>query len=53
MDLKQVNETLNSYIRPQTFPLALKLCASQKELPERVRMPEIRLWDRGCHRELI
>lgn len=40
MDLKQVNETLNSYIRPQTFPLALKLCASQRELPERVRMPK-------------
>ena len=39
MDLKQVNETLNFYIRPQTFPLALKLCRSESELPERVRMP--------------
>ncbi|MBA7674612.1 hypothetical protein ES703_82832 [subsurface metagenome] len=39
MDLKQVNETLNLYIRPQTFPLALKLCTSESELPERVRMP--------------
>ena len=39
MDLKQVNETLNLYIRPQTFPLALKLCQSESELPERVRMP--------------
>ena len=39
MDLKQVNETLNLYIRPQTFPLALKLCTSESELPEKVRMP--------------
>ena len=39
MDYKQVNETLNLYVRPQTFPLALKLCTSPSELPERVRMP--------------
>jgi len=39
MDLKQVNESLNFYIRPQTFPLALKLCPSQSELPEKVRIP--------------
>jgi len=39
MDLKQVTDTLNSYIRPQTFPLALKLCQSEGELPEKVRMP--------------
>jgi len=39
MDLKQVNETLNAYIKPQTFPLALKLCQSESELPERVRIP--------------
>lgn len=40
MDLKQVNETLSLYVRPQTFPLALKLCQSESELPERVRMPK-------------
>ena len=39
MDLKQANETLNLYISPQTFPLALKLCTSESELPEKVRMP--------------
>ena len=39
MDLKAANETLNLYIRPETFPLALKLCTSEGELPERVRMP--------------
>jgi len=39
MDLKKINEILNQYIRPQTFPVALKLCQSEDELPERVRMP--------------
>jgi len=39
MDLKQANETLNTYLRPQTFPLALRLCQSESELPERTRMP--------------
>lgn len=39
MDLKQVNETLNIYIRPQTFPLALKLCQSKEDLPNKVKMP--------------
>jgi len=39
MDFKQINETLNLYVRPQTFPLALKLCQSESELPERVRIP--------------
>ena len=39
MDVKQVTDTLNFYIRPQTFPLALKLCQSESELPERARRP--------------
>jgi len=39
MDLKKINDALNQYIRPQTFPVALKLCQSDDELPERVRMP--------------
>ena len=39
MDLKQVEATLNFYIRPQTFPVALKLCTSEGELPEKVRRP--------------
>ena len=39
MNLKQINETINLYIKPQTFPLALKLCQSDSELPERVRIP--------------
>ena len=39
MDLKQVSESLNIYIRPGPFPVALKLCRSESELPEKVRMP--------------
>jgi uncharacterized protein (DUF169 family) len=40
MDLKQVNDTLNQYLRPQTFPLGIRLCASESELPEKVRLPQ-------------
>ena len=39
MDLTTVHETLQTYLRPQTFPVVLKLCSSEAELPERVRMP--------------
>lgn len=39
MDLKQLSETLNVYIRPQSFPLAMRMCESAQELPEKVRMP--------------
>jgi len=34
-----MNDMLNQYVRPQTFPLALKLCKSESELPEKVRIP--------------
>lgn len=40
MELKQVNETLTYYVKPQTFPVALKLCRSEGELPEKVRRPQ-------------
>ncbi|MDY6893203.1 MAG: DUF169 domain-containing protein [Chloroflexota bacterium] len=39
MDVKQIGETLSTYIRPQSFPVALKLCQSESEIPEKVRMP--------------
>jgi len=39
MDLKQVNETLNTYIRPQTFPVAIKLYTAQEPLPVKVKIP--------------
>ncbi len=39
MDTKQINEALNLYIRPQTNPLALKLCASASEVPPKLQKP--------------
>jgi uncharacterized protein (DUF169 family) len=39
MDLKEINEGLNTYVRPQTFPVAYKLVRSDDELPDRVKMP--------------
>lgn len=39
LDLKWVNEALNSYIRPHTFPVAAKMCRSSDELPEKTKLP--------------
>lgn len=39
MDLKKIDDAINQYIRPQAFPVALKLCQSDDDLPEKVRMP--------------
>jgi uncharacterized protein (DUF169 family) len=39
MDLKEVNERLNYYIRPQSFPLAIKLLGSKDKLPQKARIP--------------
>jgi len=39
IDLKWVNEILNTYIRPHTFPVAAKMCFSAEELPEKTRIP--------------
>jgi len=38
LDTKDINETVNTYLRPQTFPLAVRMCQAD-ELPERVRFP--------------
>ena len=38
-DLKQINEALNRYLRPQTFPVAIRMCTSEEELPDKVRLP--------------
>ena len=40
MDLKQINEAFNQYLRPQTFPLAIRMCTNDSELPEKVRLPK-------------
>jgi len=39
MELKQINDAFNQYLRPQTYPLAIRMCASESELPEKVRLP--------------
>ncbi len=40
MDLQKVNEALNSYVRPHTFPVAVKMVGSAGEIPEKARMPK-------------
>ena len=40
MELEKVNEALNSYVRPQTFPVAVKMVDSASEVPEKARMPK-------------
>jgi uncharacterized protein (DUF169 family) len=38
-DLKEVEQAFNSYIRPLTFPLAIKMLKSEEEIPEKTRRP--------------
>jgi uncharacterized protein (DUF169 family) len=38
-DLKEVEQTLNTYIRPLTFPVAIKMLKSEDEIPEKTRRP--------------
>ncbi len=38
-DLKEVEKALQTYIRPQTFPLAIKMLRSETEIPEKARRP--------------
>ena len=40
VELRRINEALNFYLRPQTFPLAIRMCANVEELPEKVRLPQ-------------
>lgn len=40
VDLKATDETLTRYIRPQTFPLAVRLCEPGEDLPDRARLPK-------------
>lgn len=37
--LKEVEQALNTYIRPLTFPLAIKMLKTEAEIPERTRRP--------------
>ncbi len=38
-NLKEVEQALNTYIRPLTFPLAIKMLKSEEEIPEKTRRP--------------
>jgi uncharacterized protein (DUF169 family) len=40
MDLKQINDKLNQYIRPQTFPLAIGMYKKAEDLPEGTKSPK-------------
>lgn len=40
LDLKKVNQELNTYIRPGTFPIAVKMVDSEKDVPEKARKPK-------------
>ncbi len=38
--LEQIDVALGKYIRPQSSPLAIRMCRSQNELPEQVKFPK-------------
>jgi len=38
-DLKEVEQSLNTYVRPLTFPLAIRMLKSEEEIPEKTRRP--------------
>ncbi len=40
MELQKINEALNSYIRPQTFPVAAKMVGSVNDIPGKAKMPK-------------
>ena len=40
MELKQISQALDTYIRPGTFPLAIKMVTSTKEIPEKTKIPK-------------
>lgn len=45
-DLKKIEEELTLYVRPTTFPLAIKACKSLEEMPQKARRPKR---DLGIH----
>lgn len=40
MELLKINEALNNYIRPGTFPVAVKMATAAAEVPPKARMPK-------------
>ncbi len=39
VDLKEFNQSLDKFIRPLTFPLAIKMLKSEDDIPEKTRRP--------------
>jgi uncharacterized protein (DUF169 family) len=39
VDLKELEQALNRYIRPLTFPVAIKMLKSEADIPEKTRRP--------------
>ncbi len=37
--LQELDQALSTYIRPLTFPLAIKMLGSEEEIPEKTRRP--------------
>ena len=40
VSLPQIDETMSTYIRPQTYPLAVKMLTSEKEIPQDAKWPQ-------------
>lgn len=40
MELQEIEQALNTYIRPGSFPVAIKMVASVDEIPEKARRPK-------------
>ncbi len=38
-EIEKLNEALTQHLRPETFPLAIRMCKDDNELPERVKQP--------------
>ena len=39
MNLREMNDAINYYIRPQTFPFAIRMCESKEEIPDDALIP--------------
>ena len=40
VDLKRVNDALYKYVRPQTHPVAIRMCTSVDEIPKEAQFPK-------------
>jgi len=40
MELSKIEQALGLYIRPETFPVAIRMVSSPSEIPEKARMPK-------------